>query len=349
MFKDFTPRQIASWIAIVATLCFGLIFWILQKMNGFAVNSFLMFNIYILFGFFIYFVAFTFIDNFIYQKVKLIYKTIYNNKAKPNENPRRENVSEDVFDSIENQVMRWVVESERKISDLTALEEYRRNFVGNVSHELKTPIFNIQGFLETIIDDNLENKALAEKYLQRALKNVERLQIIVDDLLAIERLDAGKESLLMEDFNIKTLIEDIIEDTQHSAKEKQITVGLKENVNTNAWVKADIESISKVLINLIQNAIKYGKPNGTVRIGIYDMAERILIEVSDDGIGIDNEHLPFLFDRFYRADKSRSRNEGGSGLGLSIVKHIIEAHLQTIHVRSTVGVGTTLAFTLAKS
>jgi two-component system phosphate regulon sensor histidine kinase PhoR len=277
----------------------------------------------------------------------LIYKTIHQHKGKKEH--RRGEISEGIFEDVENEVMKWVVDSERQISDLTALEEYRRNFIGNVSHELKTPIFNIQGFIETLLDGGLEDSVLTEKYLQRAAKNAERLQIIVEDLLMIDRLESGKIALNLEVFDLYDFIQDVIEDMELTAKERNISLGFKEGAAAHYRVRADMESIRKVLINLIANSIKYGHQNGHTRIGIYDMERHVLIEVKDDGIGIAAEHLPHLFDRFYRADKARSRSEGGSGLGLAIVKHIVEAHKQTIHVRSTPEIGSTFAFTLAKA
>jgi two-component system, OmpR family, phosphate regulon sensor histidine kinase PhoR len=348
MFKNVTPRQIAFWVATLITLLLMLMLWVINKASRIEINSFLLFNLLIIFAFICYFIVFGFIDAFIYRKVKLIYKTIHSYKSKP-EQQFRSDISEGIFEDVENEVMRWVVDSERKISDLTALEEYRRNFVGNVSHELKTPIFNIQGFLETLLDGGLEDPILTEKYLTRAAKNAERLQIIVDDLLMIGRLESGTIALEVEEFNLRDFLEDVLEDMEMSAKERNITLSFKDRTLPNFIVRADIENMRKVFINLIANSIKYGNQNGHTKIGIYDMEQRILVEVSDDGIGIVPEHLTHLFDRFYRADKARSRNEGGSGLGLAIVKHIVEAHGQTIHVRSSLGVGTTFALTVEKA
>lgn len=347
MFKNVKPSQIAFWASALITALVMLMIWAICRIYQIDINFFVLFNVLIIFSLLCYFIIFSFIDTFIYRKVKLIYKTIHSYKSKPEH--RRIDISDGIFEDVENEVMRWVVDSERQISDLTALEEYRRNFVGNVSHELKTPIFNIQGFLETLLDGGLKDPILTEKYLIRAAKNAERLQIIVEDLMMIERLESGKISLEMETFDLRDFMDDVIEDMEMSAKERNITLSFKEGANTNYLVRADTESIRKVAINLIANSIKYGKQNGHTKIGIYDMAQRILIEITDDGIGIANEHLPHLFDRFYRADKARSRSEGGSGLGLAIVKHIVEAHQQTIHVRSTPEIGTTFAFTLEKA
>ncbi|MFZ4544006.1 MAG: sensor histidine kinase [Saprospiraceae bacterium] len=343
MYKNATPRQIAFWIAAIITSFFALIIWL----SAAGINTFLLFNIIVLFALMSYFVAFSFIDAFIYRKVKLIYKTIHKNKSVKTQ--KRDEISDDIFDDVEMEVMRWVVDSERQISDLKALEEYRRNFIGNVSHELKTPIFNIQGLLETLLDGGLEDAEMSKKFLLRAAKNAERLQLIVDDLLTIGKLESGKTSMQMEVFELKGLMDDIMEDMEFSAVEKHISLVYKDGALPKYMVKADKESIKKVLINLIANSIKYGKDNGRTKLGCYDMADHILIEVSDNGIGIALEHIPHLFDRFYRVDKARSTNKGGTGLGLAIVKHILEAHHQTINVRSNEGAGSTFSFTLEKA
>ncbi len=240
------------------------------------------------------------------------------------------------------------MDSQNQIQTLQTLEEYRRNFVGNVSHELRTPIFNIQGFLMTLLDGGLEDEALTQRYVQKAAQNAERLQIIVNDLETIAKLESGKTILNLQVFDIKNLVETVFDDLDLQAKEKNIRLNFKEDAQSHYKVQADQEQIRRVLENLIKNSIKYGLENGVTRIGFYEMDDAILIEVADNSQGIGAEHLPYLFDRFYRVDKGRSRNEGGSGLGLSIVKHIIEAHQQSINVRSTLNVGTTFGFTLKK-
>lgn len=348
MFKNVTPRQIAFWVAVMQTLLLLALYYFLHQYHQLNVNGFLMFNILIMYALCSYFMVFGFIDTYIFRKVKLIYKTIHKYKSNP-DYQRRGDISEAIFEDVEMEVMHWVVESERQINDLKTMEEYRRNFVGNVSHELRTPIFNIQGYLETLIEDAGQNPALNEKYLLRAAKNTERLRFIVDDLLAIDKLESGQFRLDIQAFDIIEVIKEINGDFLRKATEQDITLSLKSGTMSRCYVKADLESVQKILINLIANTLKYGRKQGNTRIGVYDMAQRILIEVTDDGIGIDEIHLPYLFDRFYRVDKARTHQEGSSGLGLAIVKHLVEAHQQTINVRSTVGIGTTFAFTLEKA
>ena len=229
------------------------------------------------------------------------------------------------------------------------LDKFRKEFLGNVFHELKTPIFNIQGYLETLIEGGIYDENINLKFAKKASKNVERMAEIVDDLQMIANLQDGSFALTKEKFDITELVKDIIESMEVRAKKKKNKLEIKEGCNKSFIVVADREMIYQGLNNLITNALKYGKENGKTQIGLYDMNENILVEVSDNGIGIDKKHLPRIFERFYRIDKNRSRKLGGTGLGLSIVKHIIEAHKQTINVRSSPGVGTTFGFTLKKA
>jgi two-component system phosphate regulon sensor histidine kinase PhoR len=228
------------------------------------------------------------------------------------------------------------------------MEAYRRDFIGNVSHELKTPIFNIQGYLYTLLDGGLDDEKIRLAYLEKAADNVDRLEQIVEDLTTIAKLEEGALQLKWEKFNVAELAQEVLEDLSMMAAEHGVRLGLKEEQAKTFSVKADRERIRQVLTNLVTNSIKYGQSNGRTLIGFYDLETDILVEVSDDGRGIAPEHLPRLFERFYRVDYGRSRDAGGTGLGLSIVKHILEAHHQTIHVRSTVGVGSTFGFTLEK-
>jgi two-component system phosphate regulon sensor histidine kinase PhoR len=230
------------------------------------------------------------------------------------------------------------------------MEEYRRDFIGNVSHELKTPIFNLQGYLDTLLDGGYQDTNILVPYLQKAMQNVERLSTIVEDLNTIAELEANQLDLDMEKFNIKELVKEVFEDLEMKAQERNIRLSFKEINNFKPiYVLADYERIRQVVDNLVVNAINYGRNYGRVFVSFYDMDKNILVEVSDNGIGIEAEHLLHVFDRFYRVDKARSRNTGGSGLGLAIVKHVIEAHGQTISARSTPNIGSTFGFTLAKA
>lgn len=250
---------------------------------------------------------------------------------------------------LEHQVSKWSEERKEEIEQLEKLENYRKEFLGNVSHELKTPIFNIQGYISTLLDGGLEDKNINRDYLVRATKSVDRMIAIVEDLQTITQLEKGELEIEEEKFDLIALAKDIIDAQELKAKEKKISLELTNDVSQQIFVYADRFRIRQVIVNLIVNSVKYGKENGKTTIKISDTGEKIIAEVSDTGIGIPKEHLPRVFERFYRVDKSRSREQGGTGLGLSIVKHILEAHGETINVMSTEGAGSVFSFTLKKA
>ena len=278
----------------------------------------------------------------------MIYKNIRSTKITGSENSKSIDLSSNVFEDVGEEVALWAENRNKEIETLKAMETYRRNFLGDISHELKTPIFNIQGYIHTLLEGGLYDEKINKKFLTRAANNVERLHFIVEDLEAISRLETGEMKLDVQTFGTRKLTEEVIEDLEMTAEEMNIELSFKEGADQNFEVRADREKIRRVLMNLVVNSIKYGKIDGHTKIGFYDMDSYILIEVADNGIGIEKEHLKRVFERFFRADKSRSRKQGGSGLGLSIVKHITEAHKQTINLRSTYGVGSTFGFTLEK-
>lgn len=287
------------------------------------------------------------VEEFIYRRVKLIYKII--NDLKTGKNVLREQKdSPNILDDVKAQVIEFSLKKSAEIDELKKLEKYRKEFLGNVSHELKTPIFNIQGYLETLLDGGLDDKKITRDYIERAAKNVDRLENIVADLLLISQYEAGELQLHIETFDIHQLTQDVFESLNMQAAQRNIHLQFKEESNKTFKVEADKSGISQVLYNLITNAIKYGHENGFVFVGFYEKDTKLLVEISDNGIGIEQRYLERLFERFYRVDKARSREGGGTGLGLSIVKHIIEAHNEIMHVESTVGIGTTFGFTLKK-
>jgi len=228
------------------------------------------------------------------------------------------------------------------------MEVYRREFLGNVSHELKTPLFNLQGFILTLMDGGIHDPNINFDFLQKSQKNIERMITIVEDLEVISRLETGEATPLLSNFSITLLVREVMEFLEPTATENHIKLLFAAEYNDNMQVRADKEKIRTVLTNLMLNSIKYGKEGGRTKVSFYDMDENYLIEISDNGVGIEEHHISRLFERFYRVDKHRSRAQGGSGLGLAIVKHIIEAHEQTINVRSAPGIGSTFSFTLKK-
>ena len=236
-----------------------------------------------------------------------------------------------------------------EINSLKDQENYRREFLGNISHELKTPLFTIQGYILTLVEGAMKDKKVREKYLKRAAKGVDRLISIVKDLDLITQFESGIKTVYKTDFNIYELVENVFELIEFESEKNNIKLQYENDNSTPIYVYADQERILQVLTNLVVNSIKYGSNNGYTKVVIEDLnKEKVIIKVIDDGEGIEKKHLPRLFERFYRIDKNRSRKKGGSGLGLSIVKHIIEAHNEQIFVKSEIGEGTEFSFTLSK-
>lgn len=287
------------------------------------------------------------INQLIFKKIDYLLVTVKNFRANA-DNPPVSNYTKNEIDNLNQEILAWADDRKNEIERLKKLEVYRKEFLGNVSHELKTPIFNIQGYVLTLLDGGLEDETINRDYLMRAEKSVDRMITIIDDLEAISQLETGELQLDPERFDIVALAKDVMEAQEMKATAKGIMLTMSEEVKP-IYVFADRFRIRQVIVNLIVNSVKYGKEYGETKIRFYDVGENIVVEIADNGIGIAKEHLPRLFERFYRVDKSRSREQGGTGLGLAIVKHIIEAHNQTINVMSTEGAGTVFSFTLKKS
>jgi two-component system phosphate regulon sensor histidine kinase PhoR len=292
-------------------------------------------------------VFYFFIKYFINDRLKILYRSIRKDKFTPG-NSVKFKITDDVIANAEKETQRWTEERNKEIVKLKEQEEFRREFLGNLAHELKTPVFSIQGYILTLLDGGLEDENVNRSFLERASKATDRMVNILDDLDQITKLEVNAFKIEMRSFEIKELITEVLDSLELIAKEKNITLKLHKDYNSK-YVIGDRSKIAQVLINLISNSIFYGKENGNTLIRLFSMDNIVTIEVSDDGPGIEQQHIPRLFERFYRVEKSRNRNEGGSGLGLAIVKHIIESHGQTISVRSTVGIGSTFSFSLDKS
>ncbi|UKJ05820.1 sensor histidine kinase [Solitalea lacus] len=344
MIKNPTPRVIAFLTATILTCAVGLVS-ILFKSSIWEVVLEVALN----FGFSFVLTLYA-LEFFIYRKIKLIYKSIHHlktGKADP-DFPPLFGGSENPISEVTQDVIKWAQDQTVEIEQLRKNEMFRKEFLGNVSHELKTPIFNIQGYINTLLDGALDDPDVNLHFLTKAGRSTDRLAALVEDLESISQLESGYLTMEMETFDIYDLVKDVFDSMEFMANDKGISFGFKAGTDVPFIVEADKSRIRQVLVNLISNSIKYGNPNGHTIVGLYDMDENILVEITDDGIGVPPEHLPRLFERFYRVDRSRSRAEGGTGLGLAIVKHIIEAHNQTINVRSSIGVGTTFGFTLRK-
>ncbi len=348
--KTSNPKFLALILASALTVIATLAFWI-SALAGNHSFSWLALAIPAIILFIIqYFLIKYFLQTFIYEKIKLIYKTIHNLKL-PKEEKRDpfEITRGNVLDTVNDDVTNWATARKQEIDDLRQQEIYRREFLANVSHELKTPLFNIQGFTMTLIDGGLDDPAVNLDYLQKVQKNTERMITIVNDLEVISKLESGEAKPEMMRFDILALTREVFEFLEPKARARDISLIFGSESYLPGFVLADKDKIRQVLVNLVENSIKYGREKGRTKVSFYDMDENMLIEVSDNGIGIEDNHIPHLFERFYRVDKHRSRSGGGSGLGLAIVKHIIEAHGQTVNVRSAPGVGSTFSFTLKQA
>jgi two-component system phosphate regulon sensor histidine kinase PhoR len=287
------------------------------------------------------------LERFIYSKIRLIYKSIHKIKA-PKEKAPVMMKEVNLLEHVSREVEQWKVETLQEIAKLKQLETYRKEFLGNVAHELRNPIFTIQGYILTLLDGAINDPEINLEYLKRTEKNVNRLITVVEDLDAIAQLEAGELKLNLIQFDIVALTKEVLDSFEMKARKNEIAFDLHEQSRI-IMVKGDRERIHQVLTNLIDNAIRYRKTeHSMVKIAFFDMDEHILIEITDNGIGIDLPDIPRIFERFYRTEKGRVAFNKGKGLGLAIVKHLIEAHGQTIHVRSTLGVGTTIGFTLQK-
>ncbi|OFY93654.1 MAG: hypothetical protein A3K10_12605 [Bacteroidetes bacterium RIFCSPLOWO2_12_FULL_31_6] len=346
--KNLTPKGIAIRIAFFVSITVTVIVFLSEYYSESIhfLSLFLVFSSSLVISYFGFLVA---IEKFIYKKIKLIYRTIHSLKLKKGDKVKEFDFNSDVLSSVKTEVEEWDKTNKEEITRLEGLEKYRRDFVGNVSHELKTPIFNIQGYLLTLLEGGLEDPKINVSYLQKANKSVERMIALIEDLDEITNLETETIKMNISKIDLSELIAETISALEMKAKENNITIKFSNKPIKPVWVLADAVKINQVLINLIVNTIWYGRNGGETLIKLFDLDDNVLVEVTDNGIGIEKEHLPRLFERFYRTDKGRARKSGGTGLGLSIVKHIIEAHNQTINVRSTIDIGSTFSFTLKKA
>lgn len=286
------------------------------------------------------------VERFIYRRVKKIYDDV---SLLESSSFRSQPITTDMA-TLTKQVKKFATDKKLEIETLKVREEYRREFIGNVSHELKTPLFTVQGYLSTLLDGGMKDKTIRKKYLQRAEKGVERLIFIVQDLDMITKLEAGELNLVNSRFDILEVVQNVFDLLEMKASEKNILLMFDMKYLKPIYVYGDKEKIQQVVTNLVVNSIKYGKEDGTTEVSVEDLVNnKVIVRIMDNGEGIEKQHIPRLFERFYRIDKSGARSEGGSGLGLSIVKHIIEAHDEKIYVESQIGKGSEFSFTLEKT
>lgn len=340
--KNFTPKQLSLFIAGIHAIPITIGYYFLQQVWWKAI-------ILLIVTFSCSYFLFKYVlDNFLYRKIKLIYKFIYQTKAtKREETYYKYILPQKSINDVQDEVEKWATQQKEEIEILKNNEAYRKEFLQNLAHEFKTPIFAIQGYVDTLLDGALENPELREKFLKNASRNIQRMVTLVNDLDEITKLESGEQPLNKSVFIIQDLIKEVYESLSIATAQKNIKCSIKKGCELPLSVHADKEKIKQVVINIVSNATKFGKENGHIVASMYRTdGKHVLVEISDDGIGISEEHLPRIFERFYRTDAGRSRDIGGTGLGLAICKHIIEAHGQTIHVRSKIDIGTSIGFTL---
>lgn len=297
-------------------------------------------------GIITYFVFYFFIKYFITERLRVLYRSIRTGKFYGRQ-LKTFKLSDDVITNAEIETRRWSDEQIKEISKLKEQEAFRREFLGNLAHELKTPVFSIQGYILTLLEGGLEDETVNRAFLERASKASDRMTAILEDLDQLTKLEVSAIPLEITSFDIKELITDLFSDFERLAKKRKIKLIFAHEYDP-LFVRADKGKIGQVISNLIGNSISYGKEGGTTKVRLFALDDIVTVEVSDNGLGIEESHLNRLFERFYRVEKSRNRNEGGSGLGLAIAKHIIEGHGQTINVRSTPDIGSTFTFSLDK-
>ncbi len=340
--KNLSPKQLSLFTALILSIPVALGIYLL---NNSWQHAIIAFGLMLVGGYAL--ILFT-LERFIYRKIKLIYKMIHQTKASKREETYYKYIlPKKSIDEVREDVEAWGEQQQNEIAMLRKNEQFRKEFLQNLAHEFKTPVFAIQGYVDTLLGGALHNPEVNKAFLEKTARNVERLSNLINDLDEISKLERGELMLYKENFVIQDLIREVYESLSIKAEQRHIKCTIKKGCESPLFVFADKEKIRQVILNLVENSVKYGKNGGTITASAYITDEkRILVEISDDGMGIQERHLPRIFERFYRTERGRSVDVTGSGLGLAICKHIVEAHGQTIHVRSTENIGTTIGFTL---
>lgn len=342
-----TPVQFAFFVATVLGLVILLLQYVYFTLLGTPIDYYYFSAVLLITWVLSYVVVYFLLEKMITQKIRVLYRTIHNYKITRDNFPI--NMNEDLLSAAEDEVMKWADSNRQEITKLKEQEVFRREFLGNLAHELKTPIFSIQGYILTLLEGGLEDESVNREFLKRASKGVDRMTKIVEDLDVITKFESERIKLDLKNFDVILLAKEIIDDLEIKANARSIKLVFNKEYRESIMTIGDRDKIAQVFQNLITNAISYSNDGKQVEIRFFDIEDNVLIEVSDQGLGIEEKHLSRLFERFYRVEKSRARHQGGTGLGLAIVKHIVEAHDQTINVRSTIGEGSTFSFTLRKA
>lgn len=339
-----SPRQICFWAALI--LAIGILLLSIILGRDWMIAS-LIFGVTFILA---YSIFYYFLKKFIDQRLKLIYKFIYATKAGRKEQFFYDKIlPQKTIDQVEKEVAIWAEKKSTEIEQLRVNENFRKEFLSNLTHELRTPIFTVQGYVHTLLDGAIDDEKVNRRFLQNASKGLDRLVHLASDLSQITELESNTSVLVLTNFDLRHLMNDVYEELSMKAGEKQIKLNFKDKDEEPIMVYADRDKIRQAIINIVENAIKYGNEKGHITTGFWDLdSETTYIEISDDGNGIEEEHLSRIFERFYRPDKSRNSNIAGTGLGLAIVKHIVEAHHQIVNVRSKLDVGSSFGFSLSK-
>nr|MBP6315089.1 sensor histidine kinase [Chitinophagaceae bacterium] len=343
--KNISPGTLALVVSSIIAVVAAILSYLYTSSVRYGILSLLLLGL-ISYGL-IYYV----LQEFIYRKVKLIYKFISNTKASQREEfYNLEILPQKTLEEVNDDVEKWATDRKGEIERLESNEQFRKEFLMNLAHELKTPIFATQGYIDTLLDGALHDNQVNETFLQNASKSIDRLADLVNDLDVISKFESNRIPIHKREFTIQELVKDVYAELSQKASKKGIKLSIKKGCESPLEVFADNQKIKQVLINLVENSIKYGRENGETTAGFYEVDDKtIYIEISDNGIGIAEEQVLRVFERFFRTDSARSRSDGGTGLGLAIVKHIIEAHNHTVVCRSTIDVGSSFGFTLDKA
>ena len=344
-----SPRAISILISLLVAFVSTIIIAVTVWYAGINFNALYFIGVFAVVLIIIFYVIIFAIEKFIYDRIKLLYRSAQIFRSKKALDEMNLDMRTDVLGEVSKEVAKWMVEQHNTIDQLEEREAFRREFMGNLSHELKTPVFSVQGYILTLLEGGLEDKDINIRFLEKAAGGVERITNLLNDLDAITKLESGQVNIEKRRFDFVKLAQQVSEEFENKANKKNISIAVQNPSEKPVWVFADPVKIAQVLTNLIINAINYGRKGGYIKISNHEFDKKILIEVEDNGIGITEEDSRRIFERFYRVEKSRARKKGGTGLGLAIVKHIIDSHNETVTVRSSPGEGSVFSFSLRRA
>jgi len=344
-----SPRSLSIYISLFVSLFSLSLLIITFWYKGLSISLLLLLAIFILIFSVTFALVYFTLERLIYHKIKLLYRATNMYRINKDFSSLELDMKTDIIGKVSKDVARWMVDQHNTIGELEERETFRREFIGNLAHELKTPIFSIQGYILTLLEGGLEDKEINRLFLERAANGVDRITSLIKDLDVMSKLESGQVNMEKARFNFIKLAKEVADDLEMKAKKRKVKIKVQDPLDREIWVNADRVKIGQVLTNLLNNAITYSKEEGSIFIKCNQLDKKILVDVEDEGVGISKTDLDRIFERFYRVEKSRARHKGGTGLGLAIVKHIIEAHGETITAQSNPGKGTTFTFSLSRA